>query len=426
MLDLKWMRSNSDEVRTFLSNRNYEFDLDALFALYDERRALIAETEELKAKRNEGSKQVAVAKQSGQDASELMDEMRRIGERSKEIDILISDIDLKIEDMALNVPNRPHSSVPVGKNEDDNLEVLRWGEPGSFDFEPKDHADLGTALGIMDFEHGTILAESRFTVLCGLGSRMERALINFMLDLHTSEHGYTEILPPFMVKSEMLRGTGNLPKFAGDLYKCEEDNLWLIPTAEVPLTNLHHGEILEEKDLPKYYTAYTPCFRREAGSYGRDTKGMLRQHQFDKVELVKICTPETSYNEHEKLTRDAEKVLQLLRLPYRKICLCTGDMGFASAKTYDLEVWLPSYQAYKEISSCSNCVDFQARRSNIRMRNEAAGGKPRFLHTLNGSGLAVGRTMAAILENFQRADGSVALPEVLHPYLRGVEEIRSK
>ncbi|MCL2767969.1 MAG: serine--tRNA ligase [Synergistaceae bacterium] len=430
MLDLKWMRSNPEEVNIFLSNRNYEFDLDALFALDDERRALISETEELKAKRNEGSKQVAVAKQSGQDATALMDEIRRISERSKELDALISGIEHKIEDMSLNMPNKPHSSVPVGKDENDNLEVFRWGEPRRFDFEPKDHADLGEELGIMDFVRGAMLAESRFTVLRGLGSRLERAIINFMLDLHISEHGYIEILPPFMVKSDMLRGTGNLPKFADDLYKCEIDDLWLIPTAEVPLTNLHHGEILEEKDLPKYYAAYTPCFRREAGSYGRDTKGMLRQHQFDKVELVKICTPETSYDEHEKLTRDAEKVLQILQLPYRKICLCTGDMGFGSAKTYDLEVWLPSQNKYREISSCSNCEDFQARRMGTRYR-PASGEKGsdtdkklRYVHTLNGSGIAIGRTLIAIMENCQRADGSVEIPEPLRPYMGGISEIK--
>ena len=426
VLDLKWMRSNPEETRDFLANRNYEFELDALFALDDKRRALIAETEELKAKRNEGSKLVGIAKQKGQDATALMEEIRNIGERSKEIDLLISDLDIKIENMALNIPNKPHKSVPVGKDEDDNLEISRWGEPGKFDFEPKDHADLGTALGIMDFERGAMLAESRFTVLRGLGSRLERALINFMLDLHISEHGYTEILPPFMVKSDVMRGTGNLPKFAGDLYKCEGDDLWLIPTAEVPLTNLHYGEILEEKDLPKYYVAYTPCFRREAGSYGRDTKGMLRQHQFDKVELVKICTPETSYDEHEKLTCDAERVLQILNIPYRKICLCTGDMGFGSAKTYDLEVWLPSQKKYREISSCSNCEDFQARRMGTRYRPAESGvtdKKPRFVHTLNGSGIAIGRTLIAIMENYQRADGSIEIPETLRPYIGGLSEI---
>jgi len=427
MLDIKWMRSNPEEVRDILAKRNYAFDLDALIALDNERRALISETEELKARRNEGSKQVGIAKQKGQDASGLMDEIRRIGERSKEIDALISEIDIKIENMALNVPNRLHESVPVGKDEDDNLEVSRWGTPREFEFEPKDHADLGAALGVMDFERGTMLAESRFTVLRGLGSRMERALVNFMLDLHTSEHGYTEILPPFMVKSDMLRGTGNLPKFADDLYKCENDDLWLIPTAEVPLTNLHHGEILEEKDLPKYYTAYTPCFRREAGSYGKDTKGMLRQHQFDKVELVKICTPETSYDEHEKLTSDAEKVLQLLQLPYRKICLCSGDIGFGSAKTYDLEVWLPSQNKYREISSCSNCEDFQARRMGTRYRageNAAADKKLRFVHTLNGSGIAIGRALIAIMENYQLADGGIEIPEALRQYMGGLSEIK--
>jgi len=429
MLDIKWIRSNPEEVRTFLSNRNYDFNIDTLISLDNERRALISETEDLKAKRNDGSKRVGAAKQSGQDASALMEEIRRIGERSKEIDALLSDIDTKIEDLSLNIPNRPHDSVPIGKDEDDNPEIARWGEPRKFDFEPKDHADLGVALEIMDFEHGAMLAESRFTVLRGLGSRMERALINFMLDLHISEHGYTEITPPLMVKSDVMRGTGNLPKFAEDLYKCEEDDLWLIPTAEVPLTNLHYGEILEEKDLPKYYVAYTPCFRREAGSYGRDTKGMLRQHQFDKVELVKLCTPETSYDEHEKLTCNAEKILQLLQLPYRKICLCTGDMGFGSAKTYDLEVWLPSQNKYREISSCSNCEDFQARRMGTRYRPSStetvADKKLRFVHTINGSGIAIGRALIAIMENYQRADGSVEIPEILRPYMGGLSEIKS-
>lgn len=430
MLDIRWMRGNPEEVRDFLTKRNYEFNLDALLALDNVRRALIAETEELKAKRNEGSKQVGYSKQKGQDTSALMDKIREIGERSKQIDAIISEIDTKIENMSLNVPNRLHESVPIGKNEDDNLEVSRWGSPREFDFEPKDHADLGVSLGIMDFERGAMLAESRFTVLRGLGSRMERALKDFMLDLHTTKHGYTEILPPFMVKSDMLRGTGQLPKFEDDQYKCEGEDLWLIPTAEVPLTNLHHGEILEEKELPKYYTAYTPCFRREAGSYGKDTKGMLRQHQFDKVELVKICIPETSYDELEKLTCDAESVLQLLRLPYRKISLCTGDIGFGSAKTYDLEVWLPSQNKYREISSCSNCEDFQARRMGTRYRavtgeNVAADKKLRYVHTLNGSGIAIGRALIAIMENYQCADGSIEIPEALRPYLGGLSEIKN-
>lgn len=422
MLDMKWIRTNPDEVRAFLKARNNDFDLDALLSLDDERRTLISETEELKAKRNEGSKTVGAAKQKGEDASALMEEIRLISERAKEIDLRLAEIDAKAEDMQLRIPNRPHESVSVGADENDNAEISKWGEPRKFSFEPKDHADIGTALGIMDFERGVRLAESRFTVLCGMGSRMERALINFMLDLHTGKHGYTEFVPPFMVSSKTMQGTGNLPKFADDLYKCEGDDLWLIPTAEVPLTNMHYGEILEESELPKYYTAYTPCFRREAGSYGRDTKGMLRQHQFDKVELVKLCTPETSYEEHEKLTRNAETVLELLNLPYRRICLCTGDMGFGSSKTYDLEVWLPSQNKYREISSCSNCEDFQSRRMGTRYR-PADGGKARLVHTLNGSGIAVGRTLIAIIENYQREDGSVEIPEVLRPYMGGVSEI---
>jgi seryl-tRNA synthetase len=423
MLDLKWIRDNLEEVKTFLKNRNNDFDLAALMNLDEERRALIAETEELKARRNEGSKRVGRAKQSGEDATALMDEIRLIGDRVKEVDASLAEIDAKVEDMALRIPNRPHASVPVGADENENPEVRRWGKPREFSFEPKDHADLGTALGIMDFERGVNLAESRFTVLRGLGARLERALIQFMLDLHTGEHGYLEFSPPLMVNSRTMRGTGNLPKFAEDLYKCETDDLWLIPTAEVPLTNMHQGEILEEKDLPKYYTAYTPCFRREAGTYGRDIKGMLRQHQFDKVELVKITTPETSYEEHEKLTANAEEVLKRLRLPYRVVCLCTGDMGFGSAKTYDLEVWMPSQRKYREISSCSNCEDFQARRMGTRYR-PADGGKVRLVHTLNGSGIAVGRTMIAIVENYQREDGSIEIPEALIPYLGGVAEIR--
>ncbi|MDK2958262.1 MAG: seryl-tRNA synthetase [Synergistaceae bacterium] len=423
MLDIRWIRSNADEVRQFLANRNNDMDIGPLLGLDEERRSLLTESEELKARRNEGSRKVGAARAKGEDTSAVMEEMRVIGDRIKDIDARISEIDGKISDILLSLPNRPHDSVPVGKDENDNTEVRRWGEPKEFSFEPKPHWDLGEALGIMDFEKGASLAQSRFTVLKGLGARLERALLNFMLDLHTEKHGYLEVQPPFMVNSKTMRGTGQLPKFSEDLYKCENDDLWLIPTAEVPLTNLHAEEILDEGRLPLYYTAYTPCFRREAGAYGRDVRGMLRQHQFDKVEMVKISLPETSYDELEKLTDNAEEVLRALGIPHRTICLCTGDMGFGASKTYDVEVWLPSQHKYREISSCSNCEDFQARRMNTRFR-PADGGKPRFVHTLNGSGIAIGRTLIAVLENFQREDGSIGIPEVLVPYMGGITEIR--
>ncbi len=423
MLDLRWIRSNPDEVRKFLADRNNDMDIGPLLAMDEEKRALLTETEDLKARRNEGSKKVGAAKARGEDAAPIMEEMRSLGERVKEIDARITELDAGISDMLLSLPNRPHNSVPVGKDENDNPEVRRWGEPKRFDFEPKAHWDIGEALGILDFEKGASLSQSRFTVLKGMGARLERALLNFMLDLHTEKHGYREIQPPFMVNSKTMTGTGQLPKFADDLYKCENDDLWLIPTAEVPLTNLHAEEILEENMLPLYYTAYTPCFRREAGAYGRDVRGMLRQHQFDKVEMVKITTPEESYDELEKLTDNAEEVLRALGIPHRTICLCTGDMGFGSSKTYDVEVWLPSQHKYREISSCSNCEDFQARRMNTRFRPKD-GGKLRFVHTLNGSGIAIGRTLIAVLENYQREDGSVGIPEVLVPYMGGATEIK--
>ena len=423
MLDIRWIRSNADEVKTYLANRNNDFDIEPLLSLDEEKRKLLSETEELKAKRNEGSRKVGMAKSKGEDAAELMEEMRVIGDRVRDIDSTLAEIEEKMNNMLLSIPNRPHDSVPVGKDENDNPVVRRWGEPKSFDFEPKAHWDIGEAAGIMDFEKGAALAQSRFTVLKGMGARLERALLNFMLDLHTEKHGYLEVQPPFMVSSKTMQGTGQLPKFADDLYKCENDDLWLIPTAEVPLTNLFAGEILEEEQLPFYCTAYTPCFRREAGAYGRDVRGMLRQHQFDKVEMVKISTPERSYEELEMLTDNAEEVLRLLEIPHRTVCLCTGDMGFGSSKTYDIEVWLPSQDKYREISSCSNCEDFQARRMNTRYRPKG-GGKPQFVHTLNGSGIAVGRTLIAVLENYQREDGSVAVPKALAPYMGGVEEIR--
>lgn len=423
MLDIRWIRSEPEEVRRLLADRNSDMDIGPLLELDEAKRKLVTETEELKARRNEGSRKVGAARGVGGDADGLMEEMRAIGEKIREIDARISEIDEQISLMLLSLPNRPHSSVPVGKDENDNVEVRRFGEPRNFSFEPRPHWEIGEALGILDFEKGASLAQSRFTVLKGQGARLERALMNFMLDLHADKHGYLEVQPPFMVNSRTMQGTGQLPKFADDLYKCENDDLWLIPTAEVPLTNLHAGEILEERQLPLYYAAYTPCFRREAGAHGRDVRGMLRQHQFDKVEMVKLSLPEKSYDELESMTDNAEEVLRALGIPHRTICLCTGDMGFGASKTYDVEVWLPSQYKYREISSCSNCEDFQARRMNTRYR-PADGGRPKFVHTLNGSGIAVGRTLIAVLENYQREDGSVEIPRALSPYMGGASEIR--
>lgn len=423
MLDIKWIRENPDEARRMLQNRGYEYPLDELLDLDSLRRQKLIEVEGLKAKRNEGSKEVAKLKSKAEDPSDLMEEIRNINEDIKVLDKEVQDIEENLRDLLLQIPNKPHESVPVGKSEEDNVVVRSVGELPKFDFEPKPHWELGEKIGLMDFEAGIKLAGSRFTVLKGYGARLTRALINFMLDLHTREHGYLEFEPPFLVTSKTMTGTGQLPKFANDLYHCDSDDLWLIPTAEVPLTNMHAEEILDEDALPLYYTAYTPCFRREAGSHGRDVRGMLRQHQFDKVELVKICTPETSYDELEKLTQNAEEVLKRLGLPYRVVCLCTGDMGFAASKTYDLEVWLPSQNTYREISSCSNCEDFQARRMNTRYKPRGAKGT-RFVHTLNGSGIAVGRCLIAIMENYQQADGSIKVPDALVPYMKGLTEIR--
>lgn len=423
MLDLRWILANREEAERCLRDRRHDFDLGVLESLDGRRRRLIAETEELKARRNEGSRKVGEAKRSGTDASALMEEIRLMGDGIRERDSALAEVEDELKRFLMTLPNRLHESTPVGADENDNPVVRSWGEPKDFGFEPKPHWELAEDLGIMDFEKGVMLAQSRFTLLRGMGARMERALISFMLDLHTTRHGYMEMEPPFMVRSEILEGTGQLPKFAEDLYRIEGEDLWMIPTAEVPLTNLHRGTILEESDLPKYYTAYTPCFRREAGSAGRDVRGMLRQHQFDKVEMVKLCTPETSYEELEKLTANAERVLQLLELPYRVVALCSGDIGFGAAKTYDLEVWLPSQGKYREISSCSNCEDFQARRMDTRYR-PVGGGRPRFVHTLNGSGVAIGRALIAVLENGQAQDGSIRIPEALVPYMGGVAELR--
>ncbi|MCC8056330.1 serine--tRNA ligase [Cloacibacillus sp.] len=422
MLDTKWVREHYDELAEMLASRNNAFPLDRYKELDEERRKVLLEVEKLKERRNAGSKEVGVKKKAGEDTEALQNEIRELGEEIKKFDDKANEIESELDELALRIPNRPHASVPKGKDENDNIEMRRWGTPREFDFEPKPHWDLGEALGIMDFDRGVKIAESRFTVLKGAGARLERGLMDFMLDLHTTQHGFTEVAPPALVNSKTMTGTGQLPKFADDLYRCLNDDLWLIPTAEVPLMNLHSGETFKESDLPKYFCAFTPCFRREAGSYGRDMRGMLRQHQFDKVEMVKLSTPEKSYDELEHMTNCAEKVLQLLGIPYRVIVLCTGDMGFGAAKTYDIEVWLPSQNTYREISSCSNCEDFQARRMGIKYK-PADGGKARFIHTLNGSGLAIGRTLIALMENYQNADGSITIPEVLRPYVGGLERV---
>ncbi|SHF31238.1 seryl-tRNA synthetase [Desulfofundulus australicus DSM 11792] len=421
MLDLKFVRNNPEIVSEALEKRGSDLNLEPFLELERRRREKLVVVEQLKNRRNVVSEEIGRRKKAGQDAEEMVQEMRQVSARIKELDEEIRDLEEQIQVTLLSIPNIPHESVPVGRDAADNVEVRRWGEPRQFDFTPRAHWELGEVLDIIDFERGSKVAGARFSFYKGAGARLERAVINFMLDLHTREHGYTEIFPPFIVNGDSMIGTGQLPKFAEDMFKLEGKNFYLIPTAEVPVTNLYREEILPGDRLPIYHCAYSACFRAEAGAAGRDTRGLIRQHQFNKVELVKFTRPEDSYEELEKLTRDAERVLQLLGLPYRVVCLCTGDLGFAAAKTYDLEVWLPSYQEYKEISSCSNFEDFQARRANIRFRDGR--GKPRFVHTLNGSGLAVGRTVAAILENYQQADGSVVIPEVLVPYMGGMTRI---
>jgi len=411
-------------VDAILQKRGLTGALDKFLALDERRREFLGQVEELKNFRNTSSQQVGQMKKAGEDPSELMEKVRQVGNDIKELDDRVKEVEAEIDAIMLAIPNLPHESVPVGPDESANIEVRRWGKPRLFDFAPLAHWDIGPNLDILDFERAAKLSGARFAVYKGWGARLERAIINLYLDLHTGKHGYQEILPPFMVNAECMQGTGQLPKFAEDMFKVEGREMYLIPTAEVPLTNLYREEMLEGTELPKYLTAYTPCFRAEAGSHGRDTRGIIRQHQFNKVELVKIVAPETSYDELEKLTNDAEEVLQLLGLPYRVVLLSTGDMGFSSAKTYDIEVWMPSYNEYKEISSCSNCEDFQARRANIRYRPEPKG-KVRFVHTLNGSGVAIGRTVAAVLENYQQADGSVVVPEALRPYMGGQEVIRA-
>ena len=426
MLDVKFVRENQQAVAEAMKNRHAAWDADAFAALDEARRASIMKEESLQAERNTLSKQIGALMKEGKrdEADATKARVAEIKDELTSASVEREEIDAKLRDLLLRTPNMPADTTPIGDDEDDNPEVRRWGTPTEFDFEYKAHWDLGPELGIIDFERGVKLAGSRFVVLGGLGARLERSIINFMADTHTSR-GYTEWWLPVMANTETMTGTGQLPKFEEDMFKTRE-NLYLIPTAEVQLTNLHAGETLSADELPKHYCAFTPCFREEAGSAGRDTRGLIRVHQFDKVEMVKVCKPEDSFDELEAMTADAENILQLLGLPYRVISLCTGDLGFSATKTYDLEVWLPSYNGYKEISSCSNCTDFQARRMGMRYKDPEAFKGTRYVHTLNGSGLAVGRTMAAIIENYQQADGSIKVPDVLVPYMGGVEVIEPK
>jgi len=422
MLEIKFVRQNLSEVQQMLSRRGDTADLDTFRDCEEKRREALLEIEDLRHRRNTVSEQIAEKKKSGDDAEPLVLEMREVSARVKQLEKTLSGHEEKVHEILMGIPNIPHSSVPVGKDESDNPMLKQVGAPPKFEFEPKAHWDLGESLGILDFERAAKITGARFPLYLGAGARLERALISFMLDIHTTEHGYKEILPPFMVNRKAMTGTGQLPKFAEDLFKLEDWDYFLIPTAEVPVTNIHQGEILDEDMLPIYYTAYTPCFRSEAGSYGKDTRGLIRQHQFNKVELVKFANPETSYDELETLLDNAETILRRLEIPYQVITLCTGDLGFSAAKTYDIEVWMPAQGVYREISSCSNFEDFQARRANIRFKKRGKKGTS-LIHTLNGSGLAVGRTFAAILENYQQADGSVIIPEALRPYMKGMEKI---
>lgn len=423
MLDLRFVRENLEAVQQNLDNRHITGDLENFAKLYDLRKDLIQEVEQLKAQRNSVTAEISALKRNKENADDKIAEMQKVGDKIAELDGKIRETESSLQNIALMLPNMCDASVPVGEDENDNPEMRRWGKPREFDFPIQAHWDLGESLDILDWERAAKESGARFTFYKGLGARLERALINFMLDLHTEQQGYTEMMTPYMVTRQTLTNTGQLPKFAEDMYKVENTEYFLIPTAEVTLTNFHAGEILSIDELPKYYTAFTACFRAEAGSAGRDTRGLIRQHQFNKVEMVKFATPETSYQELESLTDNAEEVLRLLELPHRVITLCTGDIGFGSAKTYDVEVWMPAQDCYREISSCSNMTDFQARRGNIKFRRDAKS-KPEFVHTLNGSGLAVGRTVAAILENFQEADGSVRIPKVLQPYMGGAEVIK--
>lgn len=420
MLDLKYILSNLDLVKEKTAARNASFDFDTIVSLDEKRRKIIGEAEIFKAKRNELSKQVGMLKREGKDTSEIQEEVKKDAEKTQILDAELNEVQATLDDTLLNLPNLIDDSTPIGKDENSNKEVRKWGEIPKFDFEPKAHWDIGNDLGIIDFERGVKIAKARFNVLYDKGSKLDRALSAFMLNTH-AKRGYTEVSVPFLVNAASMTGTGQLPKFAEDAFFCQSDGLYLIPTAEVPVTNLYAGEILKPDQLPIKHACLSACFRREAGSYGKDVRGLIRNHQFNKVELVKICTPEESEAEHEALTKDAEFILQSLNLPYRTVSLCSGDLGFASSKTYDLEVWLPGQNCYREISSCSNFKDFQARRAGIRFRG--SDGKMRFAHTINGSGLAVGRTLVAVLENYQNADGSVNVPEVLRHYMGGLEKI---
>ena len=414
MLDIKLIRENPEKINELLKRRNPDLSIDTIIAIDADRRKVQAQADELRAKRKSESQKIGMMKKNCENTDAIQEEVRKLGDEIKELEEKQVDLDNIQRDMLLRTPNIPDETTPVGTSEDDNIPVKFWGEPTKFSFAPKAHWDICEDKGIVDFERGVKISQSRFTLYRGKGARLERAIIQFFLDIHTEEHGYEEILPPFMANAATMTGTGQLPKFAEDMYKCVDEDLYLIPTAEVPVTNIYSGEILSEDDLPKYMTAYTPCFRREAGSAGKDTRGLIRVHQFNKVEMVKLTTPEASPAEHEKLTRDAEICLEKIGLPYRRVALCTADIGFSANKCFDLEVWLPSYNTYKEISSCSNYGDYQARRANTRYRTKD--GQIRFVHTINGSGLAVGRTFAAILENFQQEDGTVIIPEVLRKY----------
>ena len=422
MLDMKFVRENPELVMEAVKKRNGNLDLTEFLELDKKRREITVQVETLKSERNSASQEIGKLKKAGQDATEQMAAVRALGDKIAEDDKELKEIEIRLKEILLTIPNIPADDVPVGADDSANPVVRTWGEPGKFEFEPKAHWDIGEGLNIIDFERGVKVSGARYIFYRGLGARLERAVISFFLDLHTEKHGYTEMFPPFIVNGASMQGTGQLPKFADDMFKLENGDMYLIPTAEVPVTNYHRDEILTAAELPIRYTAYSGCFRAEAGAAGRDTRGLIRMHQFNKVELVKFTKPEESWDELEKLTLDAEEVLQLLGLPYRVVRLCTGDLGFSSATTYDLEVWLPAANCYREISSCSNFLDFQARRANIRFRRDAKA-KPEFVHTLNGSGVAVGRTVAAILENYQQADGSVIVPEVLRKYM-GCDVIR--
>jgi seryl-tRNA synthetase len=423
MLDLRFVRENIELITEKMADRGEAFDPVEFLYWDGERKRLLQQLETLRAERNRASGQVAALKKQGKDSEVEIAKMKEVSDRIKELDEEVEKCKGRLEEILLQIPNLPHPTVPPGRGSEDNREVRRWGTPPSFDFEPKPHWEIGDALDVIDLGRATKIAGARFPLLKGEGALLERALINFMLDLHTKEHGYTEVFPPLLVNRASMTGTGQLPKFEADLFRTCEDDLFLIPTAEVPMTNIHREEILDGRELPLKYAAYTPCFRREAGSYGKDTRGLIRQHQFNKVELVKFTAPEDSYEELEKLLADAERVLQRLGIPYRVVVLCVGDLGFAAAKTYDIEVWLPSQRCYREISSCSNFEEFQARRASIRYRPDGARGKLEYVHTLNGSGLAVGRTLVAILENFQQADVGVLIPEALRRYMGGLERI---